>query len=91
MKVYDDILTTLKETKLSTFSLFREFSIHAVSENYLVLSHAEPLKVKMLEKVTNRAIVEGVLEDGYKPLKLKVLSAEDWKQISDQIRLRQAQ
>lgn len=91
LKQYEEILSTLKETKLSTFSLFREFSVHAVSEMHLVLSHAEPLKVKMLEKVTNRSIVEGVLEDGFKPLKLKVLSADEWKQISDQIRMRQAQ
>lgn len=80
------IMEVLKETRMSTFALFREFNLKAVSETHLILSHPQNVKVKLMDRVTNRSIVESVLEEEYQPLQLTLLSDEQWTKIANAVR-----
>lgn len=78
---YQNVLSVLKETKLPTHNLFREFKIRAVSDTHVIVANNESVKVKMLEKVANRAIIESVLEETYKPLRLIVVSKHEFERV----------
>jgi DNA polymerase III subunit gamma/tau len=80
---YEEILKVLKKTKLSTYSLFREFKCRAVTNKHLIVSHEDAVKVKLIQKVTNLSIIQSVLDDSYKLLKIAVITDSEWKNIKE--------
>jgi len=76
-----EISDLLKQTKISTQVLFREFSLKAVSETHVIMSHRDNAKVKLMDRVANRSIVESILEEVYKSSKLILLTEDSWGRI----------
>lgn len=77
--VFENVEAELKTASKSTAALFREFTVKAVNDSVVVVMHAEKSKVKLLEKVKNRSLIESVLADLYKPMKLLSVTNQEWQ------------
>lgn len=77
---YSEIAQEALKVSKSTGALFREFEVKAVNETSVVVMHNERAKVKLLEKVKNRSLIESVLTDVLKsPMKLFAVSKTEWE------------
>ena len=74
--------------KKSTYNLFTEFKVCAVNDNTIVVSHEERVKVILLEKVKNRSTIEAAIEAAYKPLKLEIVTNEQWNNCKQLYRIK---
>ncbi len=78
-KLRDDILSTLKAERVQVMALFRDAEVRAISSDFMVVTMNTKPQVKLLEKVINRSVVQGVLEEVMgMALKLVVLEKDDW-------------
>ncbi len=77
--VFDKIEEKLKENSVSTSALFREFTIRAVNDSSIVIVHPEKIKVTLIQKVKNTSMIESVIEEVYKPLKIVAININEWK------------
>lgn len=81
-----NITDLLKQTRMSTHALFREFSLKAVSETHVIMSHPESVKVKLMERVANRSIAESVIAEAFQSSKLILLTEQNWDRIVKAVR-----
>ncbi|APH04933.1 hypothetical protein [Bacillus weihaiensis] len=73
---------TIKQERMSVLALFREGQVLAVSDSHIVVVMGAKPQVKLLEKVSNRSIVQGVLEEIFgRPLELAVIDTKEWEQV----------
>ncbi|WP_052059790.1 DNA polymerase III subunit gamma/tau [Lysinibacillus fusiformis] len=78
----EEFSVALKKRNVATKSLFRDFTIRAVSNTHVLLVHDEPAKVKLLEKDKNKTNVNTVLKEVYQEtLSILVCSAKEWSRI----------
>lgn len=76
------LMNTIKDTNISTYSLYREFDIKGINDTHVVMSHEEGLKVKLLNKVKNKAIVESCFEEIYgRKLSIAPVTKATWDRI----------
>lgn len=78
---YNAFFNELKKANISTATLFREFKVKAVSDEVIIISHLDTPKVKLMKKVKNKSIIESLLEEVYRPLKLEIISENEWNNI----------
>ncbi|MGG3805778.1 hypothetical protein [Metabacillus fastidiosus] len=80
----EQVLNILKQERMSVLSLYREGAVIAVSNSKIVVVMKAKPQVKMLEKVSNRSIVQGVLEEVFgRSLELVVLDEKEWLEIKN--------
>jgi len=78
----EEFSAALKKKSVSTNSLFRDFTIRAVSDTHVLLVHDEPAKVKLLEKDKNKSNVHTVIMEVYQQsFSILVCSAKEWSRI----------
>ncbi|MEK4487945.1 DNA polymerase III subunit gamma/tau [Psychrobacillus sp. FSL H8-0484] len=86
MKVSNNISEMIKIERLSVHTLFREFKVLAVSDTNLIMSHPNPITVKLMNKITNKSRVESILEEQLRALQLVVVSDQEWERITNVIK-----
>ncbi|MED4400261.1 DNA polymerase III subunit gamma/tau [Metabacillus fastidiosus] len=80
----EQVHSILKQERMSVLSLFREAAVIAVSNSKIVVAMKAKPQVKMLEKVSNRSIVQGVLAEVFgRSLELVVLDEKEWLEIKN--------
>ncbi|WP_066297532.1 DNA polymerase III subunit gamma/tau [Bacillus sp. FJAT-29937] len=80
----DEILSTLKQERMSLMTLYREAMVEAISDNHIVVTYKAKPQIKLLEKVMNRSIVQSVLEEVLgRHLELIVLDDNEWLAIKE--------
>ncbi|MEX3625009.1 DNA polymerase III subunit gamma/tau [Viridibacillus arvi] len=86
---YETFMNMLKETNLSSNALCREFTIKGVSDSVILMSHPDAIKVKLISKVKNKAIIESCLSETYgKSIKLVPITNAEWERVLAEFRFR---
>lgn len=83
----EEILSTLKAERMQVMALYREATVRAISAQHIVVTMPTKAKVKLLEKVMNRSIVQSVIEEVLGlSLELIVIDEEEWNLIKKEFK-----
>ncbi|WP_256816081.1 hypothetical protein [Cytobacillus sp. Bac17] len=83
----EEILSTLKAERMQVMALYREATVRAISSQHIVVTMPTKAKVKLLEKVMNRSIVQSVIEEVLGlSLELIVIDEEEWNLIKNEFK-----
>lgn len=84
---HEEILSTLKAERMQVMALYREATVRAISAQHIVVTMPTKAKVKLLEKVMNRSIVQSVIEEVLGlSLELIVIDEEEWNLIKKEFK-----
>lgn len=84
---HEEILSTLKAERMQVMALYREAAVRAISAQHIVVTMPTKAKVKLLEKVMNRSIVQSVIEEVLGlSLELIVIDEEEWNLIKKEFK-----